>query len=85
MVDSKGSHLRRFLPISRTFRGISGPLHNVVLRQFALLIVVSLKHVEQYILSHLERMPSGIGDVDFSTRLSFASSTGLVPEGPAST
>jgi hypothetical protein len=56
LVDSKGSHLCRFLHIPRSLGGTLGPLHNVVLRRFALLIVVSPKHVDQYVINHLEKM-----------------------------
>jgi hypothetical protein len=52
VVDSKGNHLRHFLHRLKILEDISDPWHIVALQQFAPLIVISLKHGEQYIPTH---------------------------------
>jgi hypothetical protein len=56
LADSKGNHIRHFLHILTILGDILGPLHSVALQQFALLIIVSLKHGEQCIQNRLEKM-----------------------------
>jgi hypothetical protein len=56
LASNKGNHLRHFIRILRTLGDISGPLHSIALRQFALSIIVSLKRGEQYIPNRLEKM-----------------------------
>jgi hypothetical protein len=54
-IVSKGNHLRHFLHIPRILEDTSSPLHIIALRQFVVLIIVSLKHGEQCIQSRHEK------------------------------
>jgi hypothetical protein len=81
-VGSKGNHLRHSLHILGILGDISCPLHNIALQQFAIPIIVSLKHGEQCIQSRHEK-PLRVSAV-LASLVDFTCSTGLDFEGPTS-